>query len=149
MVFLSTAHTSRFVFLASSSSHACDAFMLTRTWVYGNSPSVFLDRFTIQMLPLCCALITFTLFPSLHPAHHLFPCVLCYTCIKNEWLFSLRCHQWGLIYEAHRLERPIKSLFTVKRQDHPKQWQCLNCCEHQPNVYEATLLSMHRRGTGG
>lgn len=45
------------------------------------------------------------------------PCV-CYMRGKNRWLFPLHCHQRGLIYDSHRVESHIKSLFTVKWQDH-------------------------------
>lgn len=65
-------------------------------------------------------------FPSLSFSH----CI----CRKNRWLFPLHCHQWGLIYDAHRVETPIKSLFTVKRQDHQKQRRGFNGCWHQLNV---------------
>lgn len=48
-------------------------------------------------------------------------CCVCYMCGRKRWLFPPYYHQWGLIYDSHGVESPIKSLFTVKRQDHQKQ----------------------------
>lgn len=64
-------------------------------------------------------------------------------CGKNRRLFPLHCHQWGLIYDTHRVESPIKSLFTVKRRDHQKQWRCFNCCWHRLNSYEIAFSEAH------
>lgn len=107
---------------------------LTGTQVLGN----FL--FLSICLPIGVSYLTFYLCAPLSllslysfPPLSFSPSV-CYMCGKNRWLFPLRCHQWGLIYDAHRVENPIKSLFTVKRQDHQKQWRCFNCCWHQLNV---------------
>lgn len=68
------------------------------------------------------------------PSFSFSPCVWVCVCWKNRWLFPLHCHQWGLIYDAHPAKSPIKSLFTVERQDHQKQ---------RAKCYEATISNAH------
>lgn len=84
---------------------------------------------------------------SLTPFHLFLPLsffispYVCNMCAKNRWLFPLHYRQWDLIYDAHRVERPIKTLFTVKRQDHQKPCWCFNCCWHK--CYEAMFTDAH------
>lgn len=61
----------------------------------------------------------------------------CHMRTKNGRLFPLHYHRRNLIYGAHRVERPIKSLFTVKQRHRPKPCWCFKCCWHKR--YEVTV----------
>lgn len=124
---------SQWSFPSSPSISSLRPFFQWNTGRHFNSPTVY---FLPSRESFLSSFVSFLLLCSL-PLLCSCPLRVCQMRTKNGRLFPLHYHHCNLIYGAHRVKRPIKSLFTVRQHDHQKPCWCFKCCWHKR--YEVTL----------